>query len=97
MPYNLKQKVALLLRTNEDFRNSDKKLLLEYWERQGLQLDARQRQVFLNKCATAESITRARRSLREQYPATDEVESKRRDQETEYKAGYGLFNEPLEG
>lgn len=70
-------------------RNSDKELLLEYWERQGLVLSQSQRLTFLNLCTPAESITRARRLLREKYPGTPEVEQERRAKEDQLTQSKG--------
>lgn len=72
----VKNKVAWLLKNNKDLRSSDKKLLLEYWELEGLYLSADQQEKFLD-CTVAESITRARRMLRAEYPGENQVEEKR--------------------
>lgn len=65
-----------LLRQSQDYRDSDKKLLLAYWEREGLYLTEQQRQTFMN-CTPAESITRARRTLKAKYPASEAVDKAR--------------------
>lgn len=69
-------KVRNLLAASRDYRNSDKKLLMAYWESEGLFLTHEQRAVFMS-CTPAESITRARRTLRPQYPGDKEVEEGR--------------------
>ena len=43
--------------------NSDKKLLLGVWDIEGLGLSQTQRQIFLDMCTPAESITRKAREL----------------------------------
>ena len=73
----LEPKVRALLEQNEANRNSDKLLLLEFWEEHnGLVLSPQQRAIFMN-AAPAESITRARRKLRDEFPGTPEVEQGR--------------------
>jgi len=78
-------KVELVLRSDQRFRNSDKELLLFYWERQGLVLTKEQRQIFLDKCTTAETITRARRALKDKYPATEAIDNARFAKYKEYR------------
>lgn len=65
MPRNIDTKVKALLKSDERYRNSDKELLLAFWEKEGLYLSKTQRDVFMN-CTTAESITRARRKAKEE-------------------------------
>lgn len=72
----VKNKVEGLLKNNKDLRSSDKKLLLEYWKTEGLYLTPDQEHKFMN-CTVAESITRARRMLRADYPGNEQVEEKR--------------------
>lgn len=71
-----------------DTRSSDKKLLLTYWEKQGLILTPEQKRKFMD-CTTAESITRARRKLKVDYPATEEVTEKRYDLFHQYRFNRG--------
>ena len=70
-------RVENFLKANTIYRNSDKRLLLDYWEKQGLVLTDEQRQVFYDRCTTAETITRARRALKDKYPATKAVDDAR--------------------
>ena len=70
-------RTALILANDARCRNSDKLLLLKYWHTQGLHLTEEQRQIFMDKCTTPETITRARRELREQYPESKEVQQER--------------------
>lgn len=77
MPRNIDTKVKALLKSDERYRNSDKELLLAFWEKEGLYLSKTQRDVFMN-CTTAESITRARRKAKEEgILGSDQVEQKR--------------------
>ena len=73
----IRNKVENILASQPETRNSDKKLLLAVWEQQGLVLSHTQRQTFLDKCATAESVTRARRLLKVKYPAKAVVTEQR--------------------
>ena len=70
-------RTELLLSRDEELRSSDKKLLLRFWEDAGFGLSESQKQTFLEKCTPAESITRARRALKKDYPANEEVEEQR--------------------
>lgn len=54
--------VKTVLRDCPETRGSDKKLLIETWERQGLHLTPEQVNIFM-KCLPAETITRARREV----------------------------------
>ena len=84
-------KVEILLRNDQKYRDSDKKLLLEFWRRQGFELSETQRRIFMDKCTTAESITRARRKLKEKYPASIEVDNERHKKYVEYKYNNGVM------
>ncbi len=70
-------RVEGFLKANKVYRNSDKRLLLDYWQKQGLTLTPQQRKIFMDKCTTPESITRARRALAPNYPADQYVENER--------------------
>ena len=78
-------KVDYLLKEKPELRDSDKKLLLSVWAIEGLGLSDRQVQIFLEKCSTAESITRARRHLKEKYPSTESVDEERYNKFKQYK------------
>lgn len=78
-------KVENLLRSQPKLRNSDKELLLAVWEQEGFILSEYQKEVFIERCTTAESITRARRHLRAKYPASDKVEDQRFNKYKAYK------------
>jgi len=73
------------LLNDKRFRDSDKRLLLAFWHTQGLELTPQQRDIFMNKCSTPESITRARRALREKHPASEVVEEERFEKYQQYK------------
>ena len=70
-------KISQLLQARPVLRNSDKKLLITVWHTEGLHLTEQQRQIFLDKCTPAETITRARRSLRDKFPESEEVQQER--------------------
>ena len=72
----VKNKVENMLKNNVSLRSSDKKLLLEYWKTEGLHLTPEQERKFMD-CTVAETITRARRMLRADYPGNEQVEEKR--------------------
>lgn len=80
----IKDKVENLLAQDQKYRDSDKQLLLTYWEMQGLVLSERQTATFL-RCTAAESITRARRELKGQYPASHEVTEARYEKFNDYR------------
>lgn len=80
-----------LLKERQDFRDSDKKLLAAVWHLQGLHLTDEQRHIFLNNCTTAESITRARRALKAQYPASKHVDDERFRKFGEYRDGVAFL------
>ena len=79
------ERVEAFLQADQSYRDSDKRLLLDYWYKQGLILSPEQRKTFLDVCTTAETITRARRALRDKYPATQEVEDERFNKFQQYK------------
>ncbi len=83
--------VENLLRTRPDLRDSDKALLLAFWEVQGFGLSDSQRRIFMDKCTTAESITRARRALKDKYPASETVDNQRFEKYLDHK-----YNRPFE-
>lgn len=56
--------VREILLEKPETRDSDRKLMLEAWDRGGLHLTDKQRQLFM-KLPSAESLTRARRKLQE--------------------------------
>ncbi len=85
---NTTQRVESILKFVPDTRSSDKKLLMTYWEKQGLILTPEQKRKFMD-CTTAESITRARRKLKTEYPATKEVEEQRYNLFEQYKHNLG--------
>lgn len=61
-------------------RDDDKILMLYVWWVQGLKLDKEQQKLFLTKCVTPETITRARRKFNEAgwYRSSEEVQNKRK-------------------
>lgn len=87
----INDKVEHLLRQSQDNRDSDKKLLLGVWEIEGLNLSATQKQLFMEKCTSAETITRARRALKDKYPASEAVDNQRFEKYLDHK-----YNRPFE-
>lgn len=81
-------KVEHLLKTQPRLRNSDKELLLAFWEDQGLYFSETQKKA-IYACTPAESITRARRSLRDKYPGIKIVEEARYEAFKEFRDEYG--------
>lgn len=83
-------RVEQLLAGRKEYRDSDKKLLLAFWHTQGLHLTDLQRQIFMEKCTTAESITRARRALRAKYPESKAIEEERFNKYQQYKNDHAV-------
>ena len=85
-----------LLKNFKELRDSDKRLLLAYWRKEGLILTETQEKIFLEKCTKAESITRARRALREDYPGKKDIEEARYQESQRFRHEYGsptiIFN-----
>lgn len=73
----VESKVRKILSQNEECRNSDKRLALEYWEtHDGLRLSPEQKATFM-RATPFESISRSRRHLRAEYPGNEAVEEAR--------------------
>lgn len=87
MPRNIDSKVKGLLKSNERYRNSDKELLLAFWETEGLYLTEAQKMKFMG-CTTAESITRARRKAKEEGIVGDKKVEEARYQMFESERDY---------
>ena len=85
---NLHKKVDQLLANKPVLRDSDKKLLLSVWHLEGLHLTDQQRDIFLERCSTAESITRERRKLKVKYPASKEITEERFQKMKQYQDQY---------
>lgn len=83
-------RVSNILHRSELARNSDKQLLLMYWQEQGLELSTEQQATFLLNCTGAEAVTRARRRLRTKYPASTEVEVARQERAKEYQHSHAV-------
>lgn len=74
--------------TPQQLRDSDKTLILAYLEMvDGLELTPEQKAKFMQS-TTFESITRARRALKADYPASQKVDEQRYQQFKEYKQTY---------
>lgn len=81
----INDKVENLLRSEQRYRDSDKALLLAAWEIEGFYLSETQKRIFMDKCTSAETITRARRALKEKYPASEKIDNRRFEKYQEYK------------
>lgn len=82
------KRVESLLTYLPDLRSNDRKLLLAYWRKEGLELSSEQEAKFM-LVTPAESITRARRALSHKYPASAEVEAMRYQQFKTMRNEYG--------
>lgn len=79
-----------MLESNKLLRDSDKRLLIAYWESEGLQLTDFQKAMFMD-CTPAESITRARRFLRDKFPGSPKVEKARFERFEEEQRDHSNF------
>lgn len=70
--------------TPQTLRDNDRALLLACWEQNGLYLNDEQKVAFMNATA-AESITRARRALKDRYPASEKADTARFKKYKEYR------------
>lgn len=73
----INKRVEQSLEYNPELRDSDLKLILHEWKKDGLELTEQQERIILSKCTTPETITRARRALRSKYPGSEQIEQKR--------------------
>lgn len=96
MKSKISYRTEMLLKHLPHLRDNDKKLLLTYWRKEGLILTETQEKIFLEKCTKAESITRARRALREEYPGKKDIEEARYKESQRFRHEYGsptiIFN-----
>lgn len=79
--------------TPQQLRDSDKALLLAVWDQAGLHLTDQQKAVFMSHCDIAESITRARRKLKVNYPASEKVDQERFDKFKQYRQDYSSLRQ----
>lgn len=68
----------------QTLRDSDKALILAILDQDGLHLTDEQKRAFMHS-TTAETITRARRALKAQYPASDRITEARYGKFKQYK------------
>lgn len=82
-----KMRARVLLSQEPELNNSDKALMLRFWQDEGLGLSDTQKRIFMDKCTPAESITRVRRALRteENLKGSEVVESGRYDLYKQYR------------
>ena len=94
----LKDRIRKLYTIYPELISSDRKLILTQWEREGFFLTDEQKRKFMD-ITSADSITRAGRTLREKegFKATPEVEEQRfkKFEEAHYSAGESITDEPL--
>jgi hypothetical protein len=76
MAKEVANRVERILKRGQEFRDSDKKLLMAVWAEEGLHFSRTQIEAFM-AATPAESITRARRDLKSKYPASKEVDDRR--------------------
>lgn len=76
MAKKVTSRVERILKSSQKYRDSDKELLLAVWEEEGLYFSETQKTAF-KSCSPAESITRARRALKNEYPASKEIDDAR--------------------
>lgn len=80
--------IKKLLSRSQTYRDDDDALILAVWDEQGFHLHKAQRQLF-RQVADPQYIKRQRRLLRHQFPASPEIEAKRRHLEREAVEEYG--------
>lgn len=88
---SITQRVENILRASEKARNSDKELLVIYFQKSGMNLSEQQIDVF-RKMPSTETIRRVRQSLQEQgkYPASETVNEKRYSKFREMRGSVGV-------
>lgn len=89
--HTVKDRVGYILENIPEARDSDKKLLRTYWTHFDWVSDMMSEEEFLGKTTAAESITRARRELQEQwlYHASEKVKEWRATNEKTYRDVFG--------
>ena len=83
----VKNKIKAILTERPEMRDSDRKLLLYVWQRQGLDLTAEQERKFMD-CMSAESITRARRIVQQENKhlrSSDQIQEERDNRARDYQ------------
>lgn len=80
-------KTEQVLAENQLYRDNDIELILRVWELEGFVLTPEQRKKF-RQVTFPDSITRKRRELRHEYPASPEVEAERMRREIEEREYY---------
>lgn len=86
-----KDKVEAFLRYSQTYRDSDMRLFLDFWAKEGLVLTPQQRHTFLEQCTPPESIRRSRQELQaahEELAPSDKVSKQRKKKETEHHSYY---------
>lgn len=76
-------------------RSNDRKLLIAVWRLEGLFLSPEQEKVLLERCSSAESITRNRRELQSVglYPPAPKVQKYREQRFRDERMGRSLFGD----
>ena len=85
----IKEQVESILKYDPASRNSDKRLLVVYMQKAGMNLTPEQIEKFKDLPST-ETIRRIRQKLQEQgkYPAKEEINEARYEKFKEYRSGY---------
>lgn len=88
---DVEPRVRKLLEDYPELRNNDKLLIMQYLRKyHGLVLDTTQQQILLSS-TPFESITRARRNLRAEFPGNKEVEEQRYQNFKQEQQDHSLF------
>lgn len=90
---NITDRVEAILKHDKASRDSDKRLLVIYMQKAGMELTPKQIEIF-NSMPSMETIRRIRQKLQEggKYPASKEVDQARFEKFREVKHGLNLTN-----
>lgn len=92
---NTSERVEAILKYDKQSRDSDKRLLIVFMQKAGMDLTPRQMEIF-KEMPSMETIRRIRQKIQEQgkYPASEEVDNARFEKYQQVK--YGINNEDPE-
>ena len=92
---NITDRVEAILKHDQQSRNSDKRLLVVYMQKAGMELTPKQIEIF-KQMPSMETIRRIRQKLQEEgrYPASEAVDKARFDKYQKVK--YGVNSETPE-
>ena len=81
---NIEPLVKTYLRDYSETRKSDRELMIRIWEQEGLKLDLYQKNCFLTKCSSPETIRRTRQKIQHDgFYLPDEKTQKLRKQKAQ--------------